>query len=56
MNEETWMRIYNLIDEWLEYERIPGSGSVFLLVCQKTVDCLRPRQHDGNCWPTEVKP
>jgi hypothetical protein len=56
MNEETWTRIHILINEWLQYERTPRIEFVFLGVCQKTEDCLRPEWHDGECWPKEVEP
>lgn len=42
-----WTRIYKLIVEWREE---PGTRRT---VCGKTLLCLRPNQHDGECWPKE---
>ena len=55
MNEETWQRIHQLADEWFSKRKGAKAFECLRYACPKTVDCLRPEGHDGECWPTEVK-
>ena len=45
-----WVRICKLALEW-RAETDPRRAT-----CSKTLACLRPHQHDGECWPKEGKP
>ena len=40
-----WGRIYRLVAEW-RAEPDPERAT-----CGKTVECLRPYEHAGECWP-----
>ena len=42
-----WTRIYKLIVEWR------AEPDTRRTLCGKTLECLRPNQHDGECWPKE---
>ena len=54
MNAETWQRIHLLADEWFSKRKDAKVFECLRYACPKTVDCLRPEGHDGECWPTEV--
>lgn len=44
----SWTRTFLLVCDW---RRIAGHWET----CMRSDWCLRPGQHEGKCWPTEVE-